>query len=83
MVKCLNLKTGSQRNYSGTPNNLPSFHKIFKEKTATGFENNEMVYLQLTFDSADVVLEDALPYNKAKHFWANHTDVLNDCETYE
>jgi hypothetical protein len=80
-VKCVNLKSHRERSYSVTPNDLASFHQLFKEKTA-GFENEDMVYIKVKINGTDVVLEDTLSYGKAKHFWANHALLLTDCEEY-
>ncbi|HWZ21009.1 MAG TPA: hypothetical protein VNW06_00060 [Cytophagaceae bacterium] len=80
-VKCINLRNHSERSYSGTPNDLPSFQKLFKEKTV-GFENEDLVYIKLKFNGTDAILEDTLPYSQAKHFWTNHSLLLSDCEEY-
>ncbi|HSZ25875.1 MAG TPA: hypothetical protein VK766_09165 [Cytophagaceae bacterium] len=80
-IKCKSIKTGRGKIFTGTPNDLSSFKKYFKEHTQ-GMEN-DVLAIEMKFNNTNVVLTDTLPYAKAVHFFKNHSFLLSDCEIFE
>jgi hypothetical protein len=80
-VRCNSLNKGNERKFTGTPDDLNHFKKHFEENTK-GMEQ-DLIVIEMTFNSTKMVLKDTLPYGKAAHFFQNHSVLLSDCESYD